>query len=145
MRHENCDIQLKILNKLSLWNYSSSSSFLWLHVTGEKKRKFVLDNLKPLMVAKYYSTSSTGSFYYPSVLMNCTWYYPSLNSLYNHIFIKRKTVGKSELLLNHTNALVTPKQKVLSSITNHWRLQKKPREVVTRVYWHPPQASTSSK
>lgn len=111
----NYDIQLQILNKLSLWNYSCSSCFLWLHVTGEKKRKCVLDKLKPLMVAKYYTTCSTESFYYPSVLMDCTWYYPSLNSLYNHIFIKRKTVGKSELLLNHPNALVTPKQKVLSS------------------------------
>lgn len=81
---------------------------------GRKKRKFVLDKLKPLMVAKYYSTSSTESFYYPSVLMDCIWYYLSLNSLYNQIFTKIKVVGKSVSSLNGPNALVTPKQKVLS-------------------------------
>lgn len=135
----NCEIQLQILNELPFWNYSSSSYFLWL---WGGKRKFVLDKLKPLMVTKYYSTSSTESFYYPSVLMDCTWYYPSLNSLYNQIFMKMKIVGRSVSLLNDPNALVTKSTLSLrvlrlrkSQVTNHGRLQEYTREVLTPIYF----------
>lgn len=96
------------------------------------KQKFVVDKLKPLMVAKYYSTSFTKSFYYPSVLMNRTQHYSWLNSLYNQIFIKMKIVGEGVSLLNGSNALVTPKQK--STYSENPESSKSQTTEVAKVY-----------